>query len=172
MIKRILVGGALLCLVSLAGCDKPSEGDCKKAIANIRRLLGTDNLTEDAGQSAAWIRSCRGNAKRSSVKCAMEASTVDQLRRCGLLADADFADLEEPARPAPVDAAAAPPPSPDAGPAAPTDGDAGPAAPTDGDAGPAAPTGGGAAPSPAAGAPAAPATPAAPVAPTAPPTTP
>ncbi len=163
MIKRILVGGALLCLVSLAGCDKPSEGDCKKAIANIRRLLGTDNLTEDAGQSAAWIRSCRGNAKRSSVKCAMEASTVDQLRRCGLLADADFADLEEPARPAPVDAAAAPPPSPDAGPAAPTDGDAGPpprrpvAAPR---------------PSPAAGAPAAPATPAAPVAPTAPPTTP
>ncbi|MBE7448761.1 MAG: hypothetical protein HS111_07695 [Kofleriaceae bacterium] len=170
MIKRILVGGALLCLVSLAGCDKPSEGDCKKAIANIRRLLGTDNLTEDAGQSAAWIRSCRGNAKRSSVKCAMEASTVDQLRRCGLLADADFADLEEPARPAPVDAAAAPPP-PDAGPAAPTDGDAGPAAPTDGDAGPAAPTGGGAAPSPAAGAPRRP--PARrPVAPTAPPTTP
>ncbi len=158
MIKRILVGGALLCLVSLAGCDKPSEGDCKKAIANIRRLLGTDNLTEDAGQSAAWIRSCRGNAKKSSVKCAMEASTVDQLRRCGLLADEDFAELAEPARPAPVDAAAAPSPSPDAGPAAPTDGDAGA-------------TGGSAAPSPAAGEPATPAAPVAPTAP-APPTTP
>lgn len=84
----------LLCLAficaGLAACDKPSDTDCKKAIANIRLLLGTDKMTEDTGQSAAWVRSCQGSAKKSSVKCAMEASTVDQLKRCGLLEPEDI----------------------------------------------------------------------------------
>jgi hypothetical protein len=88
----------LLSLAFIAGalvaCDKPSEGDCKKAINNIRVLLGTDKLTEDTGQTAAWIRSCQGSAKKTSVKCAMEASTVDQLERCGILKGVD---LEPPA---------------------------------------------------------------------------
>ena len=79
---------------ALAACSKPSETECKKAIANIRALLGTDKLTEDTGQSAAWVRSCQGSAKKESVKCAMEASTLDQLKRCGLLKPED---LEPPA---------------------------------------------------------------------------
>jgi hypothetical protein len=88
----------LLSLAFIAGalvaCDKPSEGDCKKAINNIRVLLGTDKLTEDTGQTAAWIRSCQGSAKKSSVKCAMEASTVDQLKRCGMLKNVDLEPAE------------------------------------------------------------------------------
>ena len=91
---RILSLLSLLAVCALAACDKPSATDCKKAIANIRVLLGTDKLTDDAGQSAAWVRSCQGSAKKSSVKCAMEASTVDQLKRCGLL---KAEDLEAPA---------------------------------------------------------------------------
>lgn len=89
--KRILL--LVLTTGALAACDKPSEGDCKKAIANIRLLLGTDKLTEDTGQSAAWVRSCQGSAKKSSVNCAMEASTLDQLKRCGLI---KAEDLESP----------------------------------------------------------------------------
>ncbi|MBZ0238417.1 MAG: hypothetical protein K8M05_39255, partial [Deltaproteobacteria bacterium] len=84
---------SLLAAVGLAACDKPSEGDCRKAIENIRRLLGTDTLTEDTGQTAAWIRSCVGSARKSSVKCAMEASTVEALQRCGLVKPEDMKDL-------------------------------------------------------------------------------
>ena len=91
--KRIVML-ALLSSAALIACDKPSEGDCKKAINNIRVLLGTDKLTEDTGQTAAWVRSCQGSAKKSSVKCAMEASTVEQLERCGILKGVD---LEPPA---------------------------------------------------------------------------
>ena len=95
--------------LSLAACNKPSEGDCKKAIGNIKTLLGTDRMSTDSGVSAAWIRTCRGGAKKSSVKCAMEASTIDQLRRCGILKNPEIdALLSEPA-PAPIPTSAAPP---------------------------------------------------------------
>ncbi len=90
--KRLIV--ALVAVYTLAACDKPSEGDCKKAIANIRALLGTDKMTDDAGETAAWVRSCRGSAKKSTVHCAMEASTIDQLKRCGLLKATDFEGTE------------------------------------------------------------------------------
>jgi hypothetical protein len=96
VMKKFVVLVVAMC--ALAGCDKPSESDCKKAIANIRLLLGTDKLTEDTGLSAGWVRSCQGSAKRSTVKCAMEASTVEQLQRCGLVKPEDFED------PAPADA--------------------------------------------------------------------
>jgi len=108
MTKRILLA---LTMVALVGCKKPSEGDCKRAIANIRALLGTDKLTEDSGQNSAWVRSCRGSAKKESVQCAMEASTLDQLKRCGLLKGEELDELMAPVGgpPAPVvDAAVAP----------------------------------------------------------------
>lgn len=116
MTKRILLALAMFALV---GCSKPSEGDCKRAIANIRALLGTDKLTEDSGQNSAWVRSCRGSAKKESVKCAMEASTVEQLKRCGLLKGEELDELMAPI-PGPVapqvDAAVAPAPVTDAAP--------------------------------------------------------
>lgn len=79
---------ALLGLVLMtagAGCRaKPSESECRKAIANIRELTGTANIqgTDDI-ESA--VRSCRGNATPESVRCAIEAGSLDQLERCGLL---------------------------------------------------------------------------------------
>ncbi len=136
MKKPGLVGAAILMLVALAACEKPSEGDCKKAISNIRRLLGTDKMTEDTGQSAAWVRSCRGSAKQSSVSCAMEASTVDQLKRCGLLKAADFDELLD--TPPGPGSAKVPALAPDAAPAPPAGdagaGDAGAVTPPAGDA--------------------------------------
>ena len=93
--KKLQLVMFALVVAGLAACDKPSETDCKKAIANIRLLLGTDKMTDDAGQSAAWVRSCQGSAKKSTVKCAMEASTVDQLKRCGLVKEEDLQVLME-----------------------------------------------------------------------------
>ena len=55
MTKRIMLACGLA--LALAACSKPSEGECKRAIANIRALMGTDRLTEDTGQTAAWVRS-------------------------------------------------------------------------------------------------------------------
>ena len=103
-------------LIGLVACNKPSEGDCKKAIANIRTLLGTDRMSSDTGVSAAWVRSCRGNAKKSSVQCAMEASTVEQLGRCGLLKADEIELLIKEER----EKAAAPPPAPPAQPPPPS----------------------------------------------------
>ena len=63
------------------GCNKPSEADCKKAVSNIRFLTGTTR--DDFGvKPEAAIRSCRGNASKASVKCAIKATTLEELEQC------------------------------------------------------------------------------------------
>ncbi|MBP6629270.1 MAG: hypothetical protein KBG28_07770 [Kofleriaceae bacterium] len=74
--------GLGLALASAAGCDKPTESQCRDAIANMRRLIGTDQVTSGDNMAAA-IRRCRGNSKKSSVQCAVGAKTLDELRACG-----------------------------------------------------------------------------------------
>jgi hypothetical protein len=73
-------------LLLLVGCNKPSESDCRKAIENIRRLTETDKI-QGTDDIEAAVRSCRGNASKESVKCAIEASSREQLVRCGLLSE-------------------------------------------------------------------------------------
>jgi len=120
---------------ALVGCNKPSEGDCRRAVQRIRELTGTSH--EDAKTEVETaVRSCRGNSKKASVQCAIEASSLDQLERCGMLTRADIDELQreqaaEAAAKADAGPAAAPPPA-DAGAApAATDGGAAPAATTD-----------------------------------------
>lgn len=72
-----------------AACNKPEESDCRKAIEKIRQLTGTANLQGGANIEAA-VRSCRGNASKDSVKCAMEASSLEQLERCGIVTKEDL----------------------------------------------------------------------------------
>ena len=67
-------------LGSPAACNRPSEGDCKKAIANIRLLAGTEN--DDFGDPEAAIRSCRGNASKDSVNCVVNARAPADLEKC------------------------------------------------------------------------------------------
>lgn len=149
MMKPIAI---LLFALAGAACDsKPSEDDCRRAINRIRQLTGTANIQGNEDVESA-VRSCRGNASKESVKCAVEASSLEQLERCGLVSKEDFeairdeqaAELKKQAAPATVDAGAAAPPPPvtgDAGAAVVTPaGDAGAAAPApgavSGDAGP------------------------------------
>jgi hypothetical protein len=76
--KRFAV---VLGLVMLAGaCDKPSEENCRKAIANMRALLGTDNPTVDIEGD---VRACKGGSSKKTVECAMNATSIDQLKACG-----------------------------------------------------------------------------------------
>lgn len=79
----------LLFTLLVAACNKPAEGDCRKAIEKIRELTGTANIQGGADVEAA-VRSCRGNASKESVKCAMEASSLEQLERCGIVSKEDL----------------------------------------------------------------------------------
>jgi hypothetical protein len=59
MVMKLALASVFLGLVVLAGCDKPSERDCRRAIGNIRKLMGTSQMTLADGQDAAWLRSCK-----------------------------------------------------------------------------------------------------------------
>ena len=76
-------------LLAAGACNKPEEGDCRKAIERIRELTGTANIQGGADVEAA-VRSCRGNSSKDQVKCAMEASSLEQLERCGILSQEDL----------------------------------------------------------------------------------
>lgn len=83
----------LVALLLCVACNKPAEGDCRKAIEKIRQLTGTANIQGGADIEAA-VRSCRGNASKESVKCAMEASSLEQLERCGIVSKEDLDDIK------------------------------------------------------------------------------
>jgi hypothetical protein len=75
--KRFAV---VLGLVVLAGaCDKPAEEDCRKALANVRELLGTQDTPGDVEGD---IRRCKGGSKKKNVECAMNAKSLDELKAC------------------------------------------------------------------------------------------
>jgi hypothetical protein len=83
----------LALIVFLVACNKPSEGDCRKAVQRIRELQGTANI-EGASDIEAAVRSCRGNASKESVKCAMEASSLEALERCGILSQEEIDEIK------------------------------------------------------------------------------
>jgi hypothetical protein len=63
------------------GCSKPKSEDCKKAIANIRKLTGATQSSIGRSPEAA-IRACRGGASRESVQCVIDAKTLADLNAC------------------------------------------------------------------------------------------
>jgi len=75
---------ALLALIGCLalGCNKPDEASCKKAIDNMRRLMGTDNLS-DNNKISGEVRRCKGGSSKKAVQCAIDAQTYEQLRACG-----------------------------------------------------------------------------------------
>jgi hypothetical protein len=77
----------------LVACNKPSEGDCRKAVQRIRELQGTANI-EGTSDIESAVRSCRGNASKESVKCAMEASSLEALERCGILSKEEIEEIK------------------------------------------------------------------------------
>jgi hypothetical protein len=65
----------------LAGCNKPSEDACKKAILNIKHLHNTENVNGETDLDGE-VRRCRGGSTRESVECAGSAQTLEDLNRC------------------------------------------------------------------------------------------
>lgn len=133
----------LLVLALVAACNKPSEENCRKALANMRSLLGTDSALSNT-DSAGDVRRCVGGSTKKAVECAMNAKTLDELRACDFMGSKKSAASSTTTTP-PVPTGGS---APAAGTAAPAAGTAAPAADT------AAPAAGTAAPSPSPPAPA------------------
>lgn len=70
----------VLLVSAVMACNKPSEEDCKKAIENMRRLLGTESFVTDL---APHIRRCKGGSSKEAVACAIKATTRAELEACG-----------------------------------------------------------------------------------------
>jgi hypothetical protein len=68
-------------LGSLGACNKPEADDCRKAIANMQKLLGTDASAKNV-DSEGEVRRCKGGSTREAVACAIAATTLDELRAC------------------------------------------------------------------------------------------
>ena len=80
--KRVLM--LVVVAIVAIGCDKPTEDNCRKAISNMRSLLGTEALpshTDITGE----IRRCKGGSSRKSVECAMNATSIEQLEACDFM---------------------------------------------------------------------------------------
>lgn len=71
----------LAALLALAACDKPTPESCRKALVNMRHILGNDSQTDEA-QLASQVRACRGGSSKASVECATKAANKEDLKKC------------------------------------------------------------------------------------------
>jgi hypothetical protein len=76
-----VVLGAVLGVASLGACNKPELDDCRKAIANMQKLLGTDAAAKNVDNEGE-VRRCKGGSSREAVACAIKATTLDELKAC------------------------------------------------------------------------------------------
>ena len=83
---RKLLSAALVVVGTLAlgACEKPSEEDCRKAIANMQELLGTDKLLATESLQGA-VRMCQGASKKKAVQCAIDAKSLEALQACDFM---------------------------------------------------------------------------------------
>ena len=75
--------GVVVAVALGAGCNKPAESDCRRAVQRIRELTGTAH-EEAKNEVEAAVRSCRGNGTKESVKCAIEASSLGLPRQISM----------------------------------------------------------------------------------------
>lgn len=78
--KRLVFALAATLALGAIGCNKPDEESCKKAIENMRKLMGTQGY---GGDLAPAIRRCRSASSRESVACASNAKSRAELEQCG-----------------------------------------------------------------------------------------
>jgi hypothetical protein len=75
-VATLVLGGSVL-----AGCNKPTPEDCRAAITNMEKLLGTE-ASARAADNEGEIRRCRGGSSKEAVACAAKATTVEELKAC------------------------------------------------------------------------------------------
>jgi hypothetical protein len=80
----LMVGAWVVALGAAGGCNKPEADDCRAAIANMQKLLGTDTAAKNADNESE-VRRCKGGSTKETVACAMKATTLDELKACGFM---------------------------------------------------------------------------------------
>ena len=75
-------------VVGSASCNKPSIEDCRLAISNMQKLLGTQTSAKEADIEAE-VRRCKGGSSKETVACAAKATTLDDLKACGFMGKAN-----------------------------------------------------------------------------------
>jgi hypothetical protein len=71
---------------AIGACDKPAADDCREAILNMEKLLGTDTTqTTRTGEIESEVRRCKGGSTREAVACAKGAATLAQLKACDFM---------------------------------------------------------------------------------------
>ncbi|HEX3475456.1 MAG TPA: hypothetical protein VHT91_10570 [Kofleriaceae bacterium] len=81
--KRFLLVLAALAPLGAGACNKPTQEDCRKAISNVERLLGTEATARNTDNEAE-VRRCRGGSTKENVACRIRATTVQELDACGV----------------------------------------------------------------------------------------
>lgn len=81
--KRFLLVLAALVPLGTGACNKPTQDDCRKAVANVERLLGTEATARNTDNDAE-VRRCRGGSTEENVACMIRATTVEELHACGV----------------------------------------------------------------------------------------
>lgn len=77
--KRLLF--VLVVIAGGAACNKPTEEDCRAAILNMEKLLGTDVAAKNADNEGE-VRRCKGGSSKEAVACARKAATLTELKAC------------------------------------------------------------------------------------------
>ncbi|RMH40167.1 MAG: hypothetical protein D6689_14770 [Deltaproteobacteria bacterium] len=65
----------------LVACGEGNEKQCREAVRNIFRITGVNESGSGPDEHAA-VRSCRANASSESIRCMIQARTVDDLAKC------------------------------------------------------------------------------------------
>jgi len=88
VMKRFLLVAAVVAGSLVVGaCEKPSTDDCRAAISNMERLLGTDTTNLRTAENESEVRRCKGGSTREAVACAKNATTLAQLKACDFMAN-------------------------------------------------------------------------------------
>ena len=78
---RNLPGLLLGAIVILAGCNRPSEDECNRAVESIQRIHEIQHSSGGPDAKAA-VRQCRAWWNRAQVTCAIQAKSLEELAKC------------------------------------------------------------------------------------------
>lgn len=83
-LSSFLLAGVLAASAAL-GCNKPTPEECRQAITNMEKLLGTEAAARNADNEGE-VRRCRGGSNKAAVACAIKATSRDELKACAFMA--------------------------------------------------------------------------------------
>jgi hypothetical protein len=126
VMKRCLLLLAALVPLGTGACNKPTQDDCRKAIAHWQELLGTEATSRNADLEGD-VRRCRGGSTKEAVTCAINARTLAELNACAFRGSKGKSTAEpspsapSPTAPSPTAPSPGAPPPPGAPAPAPSD---------------------------------------------------